>query len=66
MITRGFYEVTDNEKDPWWFSKKINDLDSLVKPSDYNFIEADKTIADCLSLMREKNVDCLLALENGY
>ena len=66
MITRGFYSVDENEKDPWWFHKHISELNSLVKPFDYNFIDNNKTIADALNMMKEKHVDCLLSFENGY
>jgi hypothetical protein len=66
MITRGFYSVEANEKDPSWFHKHISEMSSLVKPFDYNFIDQNKTIADALNMMKEKNVDCLLSFENGY
>jgi hypothetical protein len=66
MITRGFYSINENEKDPVWFHKHISDIGSLVKSFDYNFFDASKTIAEALSLMRSKNIDCLLSFENGY
>ena len=65
MITRGFYSVNEIENDAWWFHKQISDMNPLVKPFDYNFINHDKTIADCLSMMKLKNIDCLLSFENG-
>jgi cystathionine beta-synthase len=65
MITRGFYSVEETEKDPSWFHKHISEMSSLVKPFDYNFIDKNKTIADALNTMKEKNVDCLLSFENG-
>lgn len=65
MITRGFYSVNVDERDPLWFHKQISDMSSLVNPSNYNFIESHKTISDALSLMREKNIDCLLSFDNG-
>ena len=63
MITRGFLDVEQNEKDAWWVHHPISTIKSHLHPIEDNIIDEKMTISATLALMKSKSIDCVLVLK---
>lgn len=65
MIARGFSDVAQNDKDPWWFSSPISELKDHLKPIEDYIIEDNIECSKAIQILKSKSIDCLLHFENG-
>lgn len=65
MITRGFLEVKEDPKDPWWSHRPISVLKPLLKPISEFTVNEKTTIAEAIEILKAKSIDTLLYFKDG-